>query len=167
MGIGGKLSFSRDRIVESFIWAVGFAEKPRFGYYRRLATKVNALVTTIDDIYHVYGKVEELEVFTQFIDRWDINAIDSLPVYMKICFLALYNFVNEVAFDILKEKGHNIIPHFKKVWADLCKSYLVEAKWYHSGYHPSMHEYLENAQISIGGLSHVFMLISHFLVQDF
>jgi (-)-alpha-terpineol synthase len=34
-------------------------------------------------------------------------------------------------------------------WADLCRSYLLEAKWYHSGYTPSLEEYIENAWISI------------------
>ena len=39
----------------------------------------------------------------------------ELPGYMKIYFLALNTFVNEVAFDILKEEnGHNIIPHLRK-----------------------------------------------------
>ena len=47
--------------------------------------------------------------------RWDITAIDSLPDYMKLCFLALYNFINEMAFNTLKEKEYNAIPQLKKV----------------------------------------------------
>ncbi|XP_028789720.1 terpene synthase 10-like [Neltuma alba] len=162
IGLGEKLSFSRDRMVENFVWTVAFAEEPHFEYYRTVATKVNALITTIDDVYDVYGELEELEIFTRVVDRWDINAIDSLPEYMKICFLALYNFINEVAFDILKENGHNIIPHLRKVWADLCKSYLVEAKWLRNGYQPNLQEYLENAWISIGApviLVHAFVVL--------
>ena len=46
--------------------------------------------------------------------RWDINAMDQLPDYMKICFLILYNFVNEMAFDPLKEQGFHIIRYLKK-----------------------------------------------------
>ena len=48
------------------------------------------------------------------IYRWDVNALDELPNYMKICFLALYNFVNEVSFDFLKENGSNIFLHLQK-----------------------------------------------------
>ncbi|KAI9081204.1 hypothetical protein K1719_036826 [Acacia pycnantha] len=161
LGLGEKYSFLRDRMVENFVWTVGFAVEPQFGYYRRVAAKVNASVTTIDDIYDTYGELEELEVFTQVVDRWDIDAIDSPPEYMKICFLALYNFVNEVAFDVLKENGHNVVPYLKKEWADLCKSYLVEAKWYRNGYKPSLHEYLENGWISISG---PVMLVSAYVV---
>ena len=40
--------------------------------------------------------------------------MDQLPEYMKICFLALFNSSNEIAYDILKEKGYNIIPHLRK-----------------------------------------------------
>lgn len=32
-------------------------------------TIVNALVTTIDDIYDVYGTLEELELFTAMVDK--------------------------------------------------------------------------------------------------
>ncbi|KAK4276127.1 hypothetical protein QN277_019115 [Acacia crassicarpa] len=169
LGLEEKFSFLRDRMVESFVWTVAFAEEPQFGYYRRMTAKVNAVVTFIDDIYDTYGELEELEVFTQIVDRWDIDAIDSLPEYMKICFLALYNFVNEVAFDVLKEKGHNTIPYLKKVWADLCKTYLVEAKWHRNGYKPSLHEYLENGWISIGGpaiLVHAYVVLSNSSLLD-
>lgn len=45
---------------------------------------------------------------------WDINALKILPEYMKIFFLALYNTVNELAYDALKEKGHDILPYLVK-----------------------------------------------------
>lgn len=38
----------------------------------------------------------------------------QLPDYMKICFLALYNTVNEMAYNILKEQGHDVVPNLKK-----------------------------------------------------
>lgn len=38
----------------------------------------------------------------------------QLPNYMKICFLALYNAVNEMAYDILKEQGSDVVLHLKK-----------------------------------------------------
>ena len=41
--------------------------------------------------------------------RWDIKAMKQLPDYMKICFLVLYNTVNEMAYDILKEQGHDVV----------------------------------------------------------
>lgn len=33
---------------------------------------------------------------------------------MQVCFIALDNFVNETAYDVLKEQGFNIIPYLRK-----------------------------------------------------
>lgn len=46
-------------------------------------------------------------------------------------------------------------------WADLCRAYLKEAKWYSSGYTPTLQEYLNNAWISISApliLVHAYFL---------
>ncbi|XP_017972632.1 PREDICTED: (-)-alpha-terpineol synthase-like [Theobroma cacao] len=161
LDIRKKLTFARARLMENFLFAVGEASDPQFGYFRRTQTKINTFITTIDDVYDVYGTLDELELFTEAVERWDTNAMQLLPEYMQICFLALYNFTNEIAFDVLKGKGFNTIPFLKKAWADLCKSYLLEAKWYYSGYKPTLQEYIDNAWISISGpvvLSHAFVL---------
>ncbi|KAL4310676.1 hypothetical protein GQ457_01G047560 [Hibiscus cannabinus] len=156
-GLGEKLSFARDRLMECFLWTVGYMSDPHFGNARRGSTKVNALITIIDDVYDVYGTLDELELFTQAVDRWDINAMELLPEYLKICFLALFNSINDIAFDNLKEHGFHTIPFLKNVWADLCKAYLLEAKWFHSGYIPTFKEYIDNAWVSIS----VPVMLSH------
>ncbi|EOY24798.1 Myrcene synthase, chloroplastic, putative [Theobroma cacao] len=161
LGIGKKLTFARDRSMENFLWTVGEASDPQFGYFRRIETKINTFIATIDDVYDVYGTLDELELFTEAVDRWDTNAMQLLPEYMQICFLALYNFVNEMAFDVLKDKGFDTIPFLTKAWADMCKSFLLEAKWYYSGYTPTLREYIDNAWISVTApviLSHAYVL---------
>ncbi|XP_059432149.1 myrcene synthase, chloroplastic-like [Corylus avellana] len=168
-GLGEKLSFARDRLMENFLWTVGKAFEPQFGYCRRTLTKVNALITVIDDVYDVYGTLHELQLFTDAIERWDTNAMDRLPYYMKICFLALHNSINEMAFDILKEQGFHIIPYFRKAWADQCRSFLLEAKWYYSGYTPSLEEYIENGWVSIGPavmLVHIYFSITNPITKE-
>ncbi|XP_040934269.1 terpene synthase 10 [Gossypium hirsutum] len=140
LGLGERLSFARDRVMENFLWSVGMIITPQDGKGRRIQTKVNALITVIDDVYDVYGALDELELFTDAVERWDINAIQKLPNYMKICYHALYNSVNEMAFDTLKEQGIDVHPFLKKV-----------AKWYYIGYTPTLQEYIDNAWISISG----------------
>ncbi|PON41466.1 Squalene/phytoene synthase [Parasponia andersonii] len=105
-----KLNFARDRLIEYFLWTVGFTFEPQFTYGRRMTTKVNTLITVIDDIYDVYGTLEELELFIDAVERWDLNAID----YMKICFFVLHNSINEMVFDVLKEQEFLNIKYFKK-----------------------------------------------------
>ncbi|KAI3445789.1 hypothetical protein Pfo_002454 [Paulownia fortunei] len=136
--LADKLPFSRDRV-----WS------PQYGYSRIMGTKVNALVTIIDDMFDVYGTLEELQLFNNAIQRWDIEAMDKLPNYMQMCYLALNNFIDEMAYDVLKEQGFLIIPHLRKSWSDLCSAYLQEAKWYSRGYTPGLEEYISNAWISI------------------
>ncbi|OVA15024.1 Terpene synthase [Macleaya cordata] len=162
LGFTEALSFTRDRWVEHFFWSVGFHFDPKFGNYRRRMTKAGCLVTTIDDIYDVYGSLDELELFTNAVERWDINLMGGLPHYMKILFLALYNITNEIAYEILKMRGLDVIQHLKNSWAHLCKAYLVEAKWYYSGYTPTLEEYLENGWISVSGptlAAHAYFLL--------
>ncbi|XP_023739439.1 R-linalool synthase QH1, chloroplastic [Lactuca sativa] len=164
-----KLSFTRDRLVENFLWTVGVSYLPRFSNGRRTLTKVNAIITTIDDVYDVFGTLDEVEQFTDVISRWDLHAIGELPDYMKICFLGFYNSINEIAYNTLTNTGFLILKHLKKAWEDLCKSYLVEAQWYHNGYTPTLEEYLENACVSISGhvvLMHVKFLTSVSLTKE-
>ncbi|KAK6135671.1 hypothetical protein DH2020_030588 [Rehmannia glutinosa] len=160
-----KLPFARDRLVECYFWTIGgFLFEPQYGYARIMATKVNALITVTDDIFDVYGTLEELQAFNNAIQRWDIEGIDKLPNYMQICFLALNNFVNEMAYDVLKEQDSLIIPHLRKSWADLFRTYLQEAKWYSKGYTPKLEEYMNTAWISISApaiLTHAFFLVTN------
>ncbi|KAH9699340.1 hypothetical protein KPL71_024310 [Citrus sinensis] len=46
----------------------------------------------------------------------------------------------------------------------MCKSFLLEAKWYRSGYMPILEEYMDNAWISVSGpviLLHTYTLIAN------
>ncbi|KAL5568242.1 hypothetical protein UlMin_024817 [Ulmus minor] len=163
-GLGQKLKFARDRLMSCFLWTVGIGFEPQFGDYRRIGAKVIYLITVIDDVYDLYGTMEELELFTDVIERWDMDAVDELPDYMKLCFFILHNFIHEAAFDVLKEQKLLVIRNLKKVWADICRSFLVEAKWYCNGYTPSLEEYMENAWISVGGpvvLTHAFFCVTN------
>ena len=46
--------------------------------------------------------------------RWDLNFMDCLPDYMKLCFFALFNSINEIAYDILRDQGVDSLPCLKK-----------------------------------------------------
>ncbi|KAG5549113.1 hypothetical protein RHGRI_014476 [Rhododendron griersonianum] len=69
IGLAKKLGFARDRLMENFLWTIGLNFKPQFSNLRRNITVVNALITTIDDVYDVYGTLDELEIFTNAIER--------------------------------------------------------------------------------------------------
>jgi hypothetical protein len=43
-----------------------------------------------------------------------MKAMDDLPQYMKICYVAMLNYVNEVVFDILKDQDWDTFPCIKE-----------------------------------------------------
>ncbi|KAK7257510.1 hypothetical protein RIF29_31536 [Crotalaria pallida] len=169
MGLVPKLSFTRDRLMECFFWTVGMVFEPQFSHVRKGLTKVTSLITTIDDVYDVYGTLDELELFTAAVESWDIKSIQVLPEYMKVCFLALYNTVNELAFDALKDQGQDILPYLTKAWSDMLKAFLQEAKWSREKDLPKFDEYLNNAWMSVSGvviLIHTYFLMNHNITKE-
>ncbi|KAL0335046.1 UNVERIFIED_CONTAM: Terpinolene synthase, chloroplastic [Sesamum radiatum] len=109
-----KLPFARDRLVEAYTWSTGYLPRPEQAYARMMSTKINALTTVLDDTFDVYGTLEELQLFTDAVQRWDMEAIEKLPEYMQICYLAAYNVVNEMAYDVLAQQGFLAIPQLRK-----------------------------------------------------
>jgi hypothetical protein len=54
-------------------------------------------------------------------------------------------------------------------WADLCKSYLVEAKWFYCGYTPTLQEYMDNASTSISCplcFVHIYFFMQHNMKEE-
>ncbi|KAI3931488.1 hypothetical protein MKW92_045064 [Papaver armeniacum] len=164
MGIAKKLDFARDRLVECFLSNIGTCWEPRYERCREWLTKILSFALVIDDIYDVYGSIEELELFTDAIERWDCKATVKLPHCMKICFLALYNTVNEMDFEILSEQQFDILPHLTKLLANSVKAMLTEAKWCHKGHIPTFMEYQHNGSVSSFG--YVFLLAAYFTTNQ-
>lgn len=69
MGLIENLNFSRDRLVESFLCAVGLVHEPKFSSFRKWLAKVIIFILVIDDIYDIYGSLEELKHFTSAVER--------------------------------------------------------------------------------------------------
>ena len=68
--LGENLIFARDRLMELFFWSMGMIDQPQFGCCRINLTKVGALLTIVDDVYDVYGTLDELKLFTDSIERF-------------------------------------------------------------------------------------------------
>ncbi|XP_010545879.1 PREDICTED: (E)-beta-ocimene synthase, chloroplastic-like [Tarenaya hassleriana] len=146
-GLAKQLDFARDRIAEHFFWGLALVDEPHSGYIRRMLAKIFAFMIPMDDIYDIYGTIEELETFTAAIEQWDVNRLEELPEYMRLCFLLLYNTVNEIGFDVVRDKRINVIPYLKDAWTGYCKCLLREAKWYKNGDNPSLDEYMQNTMV--------------------
>lgn len=96
------------------------------------------------------------------MNRWELDAVEQLPDYMKSSFAALYDITNETALKIAKKHGSNPVVSLQKAWASLCIAFLVEAKWFASNQTPKAEEYLKNGIVSSGVqvvLVHSFFLL--------
>ncbi|KAA8526917.1 hypothetical protein F0562_008854 [Nyssa sinensis] len=145
-----KLPFARDRVVECYFWILGVYFEPQYFLARKTLTKVIAMTSIIDDIYDVYGTPEELVLFTDAIERWDISAMDQLPEYMRVCYQALINVYSEIE-NILAKEGNSYRVHYAKItMKQLVRAYFVEAKWFQEGKTPTMEEYMCNALLTSG-----------------
>ncbi|KAI4331063.1 hypothetical protein MLD38_029288 [Melastoma candidum] len=150
----------RDRLMENYLWGTIIAFEPRWSDYRVMLIKIGNLITIIDDVYDIFGTMEELEILTDFIDRWDISGIDKLPPVIRSTYMALYNSTNEIAHRIMRDRGINVLPCLQMMWARHCKGYLREAKWYNSGCKPTFEECIVNGTNTIGCF---IMLLIYFI----
>ncbi|KAL7185034.1 hypothetical protein ACSBR2_027054 [Camellia fascicularis] len=143
-----KMPFARDRIVECYFLTLGVYFEPQYLLARRMLTKVIALTSLIDDIYDVYGTLEELALFTDAIERWEISAIDQLPEYMKPCYQALLDVYNMIDEEMAR-KGRSYCVHYaKSAMKILVRAFFEEAKWLHQGNVPSIEEYMRVALVT-------------------
>ncbi|KAB2615813.1 (-)-germacrene D synthase-like [Pyrus ussuriensis x Pyrus communis] len=140
-----KLPFARDRVVECYLWALGCYYEPKYSFARMIFGKVIAMLVIIDDIYDVYGTFEELELFTEAVERWDISAMVHLPEYMKVCYQALLDLYAEIEEKLGNEGNSYRIHYAREAMKIQVKSYFKEAKWFYDNYIPTMDEYLSEA----------------------
>ena len=77
LGLMENLSFARDRLAESFMCSMGVAFEPKYTFLRKWLTKVINLILIIDDVYDVYGTLEELKHFTNAIYRLALHNITT------------------------------------------------------------------------------------------
>nr|Q5SBP3.1 RecName: Full=R-linalool synthase, chloroplastic; Flags: Precursor [Ocimum basilicum]AAV63789.1 R-linalool synthase [Ocimum basilicum] len=169
LGLVEKLGFGRDRALECFMWTMGILPHPKYSSSRIESAKAAALLYVIDDIFDTYGKMDELILFTDAIRRWDLEAMEGLPEYMKICYMALYNTTNEICYRVLKDTGRIALPYLKSVWIETIEAYMVEVKWFSGGSAPKLEEYIENGASTVGAymvLVHLFFLIGEGLTHQ-
>ncbi|XP_050370016.1 (-)-germacrene D synthase-like [Argentina anserina] len=143
LDVENNLPFTRDRITEVyFIWALSVYFEPQYSFARRTSCKVTSMLSILDDIYDTHGTIEELELFTEAIQRWDISAVDPLPGYMKFSYTALLDVYTEIEGELAKLGHIHRIHYLKEDMKKQVKNYFLEAKWLHKKHIPTLDEYM-------------------------
>ncbi|KAK1426566.1 hypothetical protein QVD17_15242 [Tagetes erecta] len=164
IGLEQDLTLARNQPLKWYIVPMVSIPNPTLSQQRIDLTKIVSLIYIIDDIFDIYGTLDELKLLTKAVNMWDINAIDQLPYYMKSSVKAVYDITNEIACKVYDKHGFNPIKSLQNSWATLCEAFLVEANWFASGHIPKSKEYLKNGMVSSG--VQVFLVHMLFLLAD-
>nr|AGW18160.1 terpene synthase 3 [Copaifera langsdorffii] len=140
-----RVPYGRDRLVESYFWPLSISHEPQYSIARSITGKLVAVLALLDDTYDAYGTVQELELFTEAIKRWDASLINFHPEGMKAVFGIITELCNEIESVIANEGKLNFITeHVKHAIYNLAQAYLTETKWGNEGYIPTYSEYKSN-----------------------
>ncbi|KAK9065728.1 hypothetical protein SSX86_015129 [Deinandra increscens subsp. villosa] len=146
-----NLPYVRDRIVESYFWAFGIYSDPKYSLARVFLAKVIQMATIIDDTYDAYATYEELEIFTEAVERWSITSLDGLPKYMKFVYKVLLDLYQEMEPIMEIEEITPLFNRSKEFMIEFIKGYMVEAKWVNEGRIPTTDEHASIAFTTGGG----------------
>ncbi|TQD91283.1 hypothetical protein C1H46_023127 [Malus baccata] len=85
LDVPNKLPFARDRLVEVyFCWSMSVYFQPQYSFARRTSCKVTAITSIMDDIYDTHGKFEELELFTEAIERHEYIIMKAASTVTRL-----------------------------------------------------------------------------------
>ncbi|KAF7849124.1 hypothetical protein BT93_L1219 [Corymbia citriodora subsp. variegata] len=126
-----KFPFARDRLVEMYFWMSGVYFEPEYEATREILTKVMMIVSIFDDVYHIYATLEEVELFTKAIERWDVDAKDGLPEYMQVCYQTLLDLYDEIGCEVTRKGRSYCLFYAKELMKNHMRTYFAQAKWFH------------------------------------
>ncbi|KAL7105814.1 hypothetical protein ACP275_07G069200 [Erythranthe tilingii] len=154
-----KLPYARDRLTECYLWGVAFHFEPKYSYVRKAVAIAVQMVTVIDDTYDNYATLNEAQLFTDVLERWDMNEIGQLPDYMKPVYQFIMSIYEDYEREATKQGKSFAIPSYKEAVKQLARAYNIEQNWIMERKMPPLEEYLKNSVIT----SCVFvMFTAHF-----
>nr|BBO53760.1 putative beta-caryophyllene synthase [Scoparia dulcis] len=146
-----KLPFARDGLVECYFWVLGIYFEPQYRFGRMLLSKLIQLASVLDDIYDVQGTFDELQLFTDAIERWDVSATHELPPYMRDYYKALLDVYAGAETELGETNRSYYVQYAIEEMKILARTYFEEAKWVFQNHIPSsMEEYMKVAVPSAG-----------------
>ncbi|KAL0389336.1 UNVERIFIED_CONTAM: Gamma-cadinene synthase [Sesamum calycinum] len=143
-----KLPYARDRLVESYFWGTAFRFQPQHSYARIAITKSVLMLTIMDDTYDNYATLEEADLFTEILEKWDINEIDRLPDYMKIIYKFILNIYEEYEVEAAKQGKLFAVPYAKEAVKQVGEAYNRHTQWFMGGQMPTYEEYMVNTVVT-------------------
>ncbi|CAN0896594.1 Alpha-copaene synthase [Linum grandiflorum] len=143
-----KFKHARDRVVECYYWMYAMYFEPKHHLARMLVTKMISTLSLLDDTFDSFGTLEEVDVLTQAIQRFDTSSLESLPDRMKNVYQALINLYDEFDMELAKLGPSFGVDYAKEELKKLCRCYLIEIKWRNENYVPTVEEHKKAAYVT-------------------
>ncbi|KFK27691.1 hypothetical protein AALP_AA8G415900 [Arabis alpina] len=150
MEIKSKVTYTRQRITEAYLWSLGAYFEPQYSQARVIVAIALILFTALDDMYDAYGTVEELELFTDAMEKWLPDAPNGIPESMKYIYRVTVDFYDKLEEELEKEGRSNCGFYLKKSLKATANGYMQEARWLKKDHIATFDEYKENAILSSG-----------------
>lgn len=68
-----ELTFARDQPLKWYIWSMACLTDPSLSQHRVELTKPISFIYVIDDIFDVYGTLDEVILFTEAVNKYVSN----------------------------------------------------------------------------------------------
>ncbi|CAL5183398.1 unnamed protein product [Lathyrus oleraceus] len=153
-----NMGFGREKSTYSyFAVAASFTSLPHDSYVRMIVAKTAIIITVADDFFDSFGSLNQLEILTKAVQRWDSRGLSS---HSKVIFDALDDLVSEASRKYLQQEGtsDDISRNLKDLWYEIFLSWLIEANWSRNEHKPSIDCYLKTGMTSVG--AHLMVLSS-------
>ncbi|KAK2376443.1 putative terpene synthase [Trifolium repens] len=160
LDVPNKLPFVRDKMVESCILALAVYFEPQYSAGRIFLAKLVMIMTVVDDIYDAYGTIDELELFTNAIERWNISCLDNLPDYMQIPYKMVLDLSEEIEQKMTRDGRVYALNYYVKEFKKYIQGYITEARWLNNKYQPTLEEYI---RLTIESGGYKLMLITCYI----
>ncbi|KAG8389007.1 hypothetical protein BUALT_Bualt02G0184600 [Buddleja alternifolia] len=139
-----KLPYARDRVVECYFWGLAPRYEPQYSYVRIAVAKNMQMVSTIDDTYDNYATLEEAQLFTEALERWNVDEVERLPDYMKIVYKFILSMYEDYEREAAKRGKSFVTPYAIESVKRLGRAYNKELKWFMERKLPTFDEYFAN-----------------------
>ncbi|PKA52858.1 (-)-germacrene D synthase [Apostasia shenzhenica] len=149
-GYAEKLPFARDRVMECYFWVLSVYHEPCYSRARLMMTKIISQISVVDDIYDLYGTSEELQIFTDAFERWELESAAQLPEYMKLSFLTIQKTFKDFEAELAPENNSFRKEYLKNELKQIVRSYLQESKWARERYIPKLEDHLKVTLVTAG-----------------
>ncbi|CAN1852501.1 Ent-kaur-16-ene synthase, chloroplastic [Linum perenne] len=144
------MRLAKEKMGYCFFSAAGTFFDPSLSQARISWAKHSLLTALIDEIYDMYGTLEEQLNLIDLMERWDVAGpkVDFCSERVESLYWALHSAICETVENAFAFQGRSVMDHVVEIWLDMMRSQLRESEWYRTNTQPTLEQYMSSARVS-------------------